>query len=215
MDTAKRESASAYRNESYISDQLVRQLADVRGSVIEVASGTGQHAAAFSNTLPNLAWWPTDVDPQNLASIEAWRGEKGPGNLQAAQPLDVTSSAWTTGAPIPPLPEEAEAVVCINMVHIAPWTVTEGLFSGARQRLVPGGLLFLYGPYKRKGRHTSDSNARFDLSLRAQDIRWGVRDLEAIEALGQGHGLALADVIEMPANNLSLIFRRVPRPSEA
>ena len=215
MNTAKRESASAHRNESYISEQLVRRLADVQGSVIEVASGTGQHATAFSVALPNLTWWPTDIAPENLASIEAWRGENGPANLQAAQPLDVTSNAWTTGAPIPPLPEEAQAIVCINMVHIAPWIVTEGLFSGARQRMVSGGLLFLYGPYKRNGRHTSDSNARFDLSLRAQDIRWGVRDLEAIEALGQVHGLALAEVVEMPANNLSLIFRKVPMQSEA
>lgn len=207
MDTAKRESASAYRNESPIADQLVRLLADVQGDVIEVASGTGQHAVAFSTALPHLTWWPTDIDPHNLASIQTWRAEAGAGNLQAAEPLDVTSDAWTTGAPLPPLPDQAQAVVCINMVHISPWITTEGLFAGARRRLVPGGLLFLYGPYRREGRHTSEGNSRFDVSLRASDIRWGIRDLEAVQALAKAHGFAPAEVVEMPANNLSLIFR--------
>ncbi|NNF76722.1 MAG: DUF938 domain-containing protein [Rhizobiales bacterium] len=207
MDTAKRESASAYRNESPIADQLVRLLGDAQGDVVEVASGTGQHAVAFSTALPNLTWWPTDIDPANLASVDAWRNEAGPATLQAAQPLDVSSDAWTTGAPIPPLPDTAQAIVCINMVHISPWLVTEGLFAGARRRLVPGGLLFLYGPYRRQGRHTSEGNSRFDISLRAQDSRWGIRDLEAVQALGQVHQFTLAEVVDMPANNLSLIFR--------
>ncbi len=203
MDNAKRESASAYRNESPIADQLVRLL----GDELEVASGTGQHAVAFSNALPNMTWWPTDIDPANLASIETWRTEAGVQTLQAAQPLDVGSAAWTAGAPLPPLPDTAQAIVCINMVHISPWIVTEGLFAGARHRLVPGGLLFLYGPYRRQGRHTSEGNSRFDISLRAQDNRWGIRDLEAIQALSQVHKLTLTEVVEMPANNLSLVFR--------
>jgi len=207
LDTAKRESASAYRNETFIADQLVRLLGDAQGDVLEVASGTGQHAVAFSTALPNMTWWPTEFDPANLASIETWRAEAGPVTLQAAQPLDVSSAAWTTGAPLPPLPDTAQAIVCINMVHISPWIVTEGLFAGARRRLVPGGLLFLYGPYRRQGRHTSEGNSRFDISLRAQDNRWGIRDLEAVRALSQVHKLTLAEVVEMPANNLSLIFR--------
>ena len=207
MTTAKRESTSAYRNESPILEQLVRVLGDLEGDVIEVAAGTGQPAAAFSAALPALTWWPTDIDANNLASIEEWRGEQGNGNLQAPLPLDVTSAGWMGGEPMPPLPEKAEAVVCINMIHIAPWIVTEGLFSGARRRLESGGILYLYGPYRRGGKHTAESNARFDVSLRAQDIRWGVRDLEAVQALGSAHGFTLDEPVEMPANNLSLIFR--------
>ncbi|MCP5085090.1 MAG: DUF938 domain-containing protein [Alphaproteobacteria bacterium] len=208
LDTAKRESASAYRNESPIADQLVRLLGDTQGDVLEVASGTGQHAVAFSTALPKLTWWPTDIAPANLASIDTWRSEAGQGTLQAAQPLDVSSPAWTTGAPMPPLPDTAQAIVCINMVHISPWIVTEGLFAGARHRLGSGGVLFLYGPYRRQGRHTSQGNSRFDISLRVEDSRWGTRDLEAVQALGQMHQFTLAEVVDMPANNLSLIFRR-------
>ena len=207
MLSSKRESASAYRNEGPIADQLVRLLGNAQGDVLEVASGTGQHAVAFSRALPHLTWWPTDLDPENLASIETWRTEAGPPSLQAAQLLDVSSVAWTTGASLPPLPDAAQAIVCINMVHISPWIVTEGLFSGARRRLAPGGLLYVYGPYRRRGKHTSEGNSRFDISLRAQDSRWGIRDLEAVQALSQVHQLTLEEVVDMPANNLSLIFR--------
>lgn len=207
MTTAKRESASAYRNEEPIRAQLTRLLAGAQGHLLEVAAGTGQHAAAFSAALPQLVWWPTDLTADNLASIEAWRSDAQSTNLQPAQILDVTSEGWMTGTALPPLPESIHAILCCNMVHISPWAATEGLFAGAAQRLAENGLVFLYGPYRRNGQHTSDGNMHFDASLRAQDASWGIRDLEDMDALGRSHGLMLDEVIEMPANNLSLIFR--------
>ena len=201
------ESASAFRNESPILEVLQRLLADKR-DVIEIASGSGQHASAFTKALPGLRWWPTDYDARSVESIDIWRTESGQENFQQPRVLDVTSDVWRSGGKLDGLPESADAIVCVNMIHISPWAATEGLFEGAARRLAPDGLLYTYGPYAREGQHTSEGNQNFDASLRAQNPDWGIRHLEDIERLGDGAGLGLEEVIQMPANNLSLVFRK-------
>jgi SAM-dependent methyltransferase len=171
-----------------------------RGMVLEVASGSGEHAVHFAAQLPGLVLQPSDPDAEARASIEGWRRATGLPNLRAPLALDVAAATWPIAA--------ADAVLCINMVHIAPWRAADGLMRGAARLLGPGGVLYLYGPYRRGGRHTAPSNAAFDRSLRAQNPDWGVRDLEAVAALAAGAGFAPPLIVEMPANNLSLVFRR-------
>jgi len=168
--------------------------------VLEIAAGTGQHAAYLARAFPSLAWQPTDGDPEALVSIAAWTQAAPTPGMRAPLVLDVERSPW-------PL-EHADAVLCINMIHISPWSATLALLDGAARVLPPGGVLFTYGPYKRGGAHTAESNAAFDVSLRARDPRWGVRDVGELEAAGAQVGLALERVVEMPANNLSLVLRR-------
>lgn len=202
MDEDKRRHAPAtLRNRDAILAALGRHL-PARGAVLEVASGTGEHAAHFAAALPELAFQPSDPDPGARASVDAWAaGAKLP-NLRAALALDVAAPGW----------EEAvgatDAVLCVNMVHIAPWAATEGLVRGAGRLLPAGGVLCLYGPFKRGGRHTAPSNAAFDADLRASDPAWGVRDLEAVAAEAAARGFAAPAVDEMPANNLFVAFRR-------
>lgn len=180
---------------------VLRDALPPQGLVLEVASGTGQHAAHFAAALPAVTWQPSDPDPGLRASIEGWRAQTALPNLRAPLALDAATHPW-------PL-ERADAVVCINMIHIAPWTAGLGLLRGAGAVLPPGGPLLLYGPFRRGGAHTAPSNAAFDADLKARDPSWGVRDLEAVEAAARDHGLALAGVVEMPANNLTVLFRRV------
>jgi SAM-dependent methyltransferase len=168
--------------------------------VLEVASGTGQHAAAFAARAPALVWQPSDPDPAMRRSIDAHAEATGLSNLRPALALDARAPEWPV--------DRAAAMLCVNMLHIAPWAAAEGLFAGAGRILHWGGPLFIYGPFKRDGRHTAESNARFDLQLRQRDPAWGVRDLNDIEALGATCGLDLVERIEMPANNLTLVFRR-------
>ncbi len=170
------------------------------GLVLELASGTGEHAAFFAARLPRLTWQPSEPDPTLRASIEAHRAAAGCGNLLPPLALDVTAPDW-------PL-ERAEAVLCVNMIHIAPWAAAEGAVAGAAARLPAGGPMIFYGPFKREGRHTAPSNERFDAMLRAEDPAWGVRDLAALGDLAAAHGLRLDRVFEMPANNLTVVFRR-------
>ena len=179
---------------------VLRRVLPARGTVLETNSGTGEHAAYFAVHLPHLIWQPTDIDPEALASIEAHREAANAPNLLAPLKLDVLSPNW-------PL-TKADAIVSINMIHIAPWAAAEGLMAGAERVLAPGGLLYLYGPFMENGRHTAESNAAFDASLKARDPAWGVRDLDVVRALADMHGLQLAKRIAMPANNLSLVFRR-------
>jgi SAM-dependent methyltransferase len=168
--------------------------------VLEVASGSGEHVVHLAQAFPDLQFQPSDPDPDARASIDAWRAALELSNVRPAIALDTTAEPW----PI----EAADAVLCINMVHIAPWAAAEGLVRGARRLLPPRGLLYLYGPYKRGGRHTAPSNEAFDRSLRAQNPGWGVRDLEAVVALAEAAGFAPPIVEQMPANNLSLILRK-------
>ncbi|HYA05932.1 MAG TPA: DUF938 domain-containing protein [Xanthobacteraceae bacterium] len=191
--------AHVARNRAPILAVLERVLPP-RGFVLEIASGSGEHAAYFAKALPSLSWQPTDTDPRALNSIAAHRAAAGAANLLAPLALDVTIEPWPVA--------RADALVCINMIHISPWAASEALMAGAARLVPAGGALYLYGPYRIDGAHTAPSNEEFDAYLRAQNPQWGVRDLAEVAALAKGHGFALAETVAMPANNLSVIFRR-------
>jgi SAM-dependent methyltransferase len=195
--TVRRRAPAAERNRDAILDVLSRVLPKT-GVVLEIASGTGQHAVHCASALPGIDWQPSDPDADARASIEAWRAHEGLGNLRAPLALDVLSDDWGIG--------EAAGIVCINMIHIAPWEAAEGLMRGAAKRLAAGGVLYLYGPYRRNGAHTAPSNEAFDAQLRATDPRWGVRDMETVVALAGQNGFALTETVAMPANNFSVVF---------
>jgi SAM-dependent methyltransferase len=169
--------------------------------VLEIASGAGEHAVFIASALPTVLWRPTDGDPESLASIRSWRDAAALANLLEPMVLDAADqSTWPT--------EPVDAIVCINMVHISPWAATEGLMIGAGRLLAPGGLLYLYGPYREAGVPTAPSNEAFDASLTARNPAWGLRDLETVAALAEANGLDYSERIAMPANNLSVLFRR-------
>ena len=208
MDEDKRRHAPAtLRNRDAILAALGRHL-PARGAVLEVASGTGEHAAHFAAALPHLVFRPSDHDPGARASIDAWAAGARLPNLRAALALDVCAPDWERAA------RGADAVLCVNMVHIAPWAATVGLMRGAAALLPAGGALCLYGPFRRDGRHTAPSNEAFDADLRASDPAWGVRDLEAVADEAAARGFAAPVVEEMPANNLFVAFRRGPERAE-
>jgi SAM-dependent methyltransferase len=189
--------AAAERNKEAILEVLQRVLPP-GGLVLEIGSGTGQHVAHFARALPELEWLPSDPDPDHLESIRAW--VEGLANVREPLDLDVCRKPW----PI----VRANAVLCSNMIHVAPWAAAEALVAGAGEVLGAGGVLFLYGPFRRLGRHTAPSNEAFDASLRTSDPQWGVRDLEAVETVAAAAGFGLEEVVEMPANNLSVVLRR-------
>ncbi len=197
MATDPPRSASAERNKQPIADLLADFLPET-GEVLEVASGTGQHVAWFARRFPGLQWQPTDPDPAALQAIPLWTA--GLANIGPPLALDVTSHDWPV--------DRADAVVCINMVHIAPWAAAEGLMAGAGRVLAAGGLLFLYGPFRQHGRHTAPSNERFDRSLRHSHPDWGIRDMSEVAASGAASGLTLREARPMPANNFTLIFEK-------
>ena len=194
---ARRHAPATQRNRKPILDVLRRVLPE-SGLVLEVASGTGEHAAFFASALPALVFQPSDPDPEACASIAAWC--EGLTNVRAPLALDARDVTWPIA--------RAGAVVCINMIHIAPWEACEGLLRGAARVLGAGGVLYLYGPYRLDGRHTAPSNAAFDADLRAENAAWGVRDLEVVVACAERHGLAFDERVAMPANNQSVVFRR-------
>jgi SAM-dependent methyltransferase len=179
--------------------QLLRETLPERGLVLELASGTGEHILHFARAFPALHWQPTDPDPAALASIHAWRGE-GPPNLLAPLRLDAREADWPVAA--------ADATLCINMVHISPWAATLGLLDGAARLLPPAAPLILYGAYRRAGVPTAPSNEAFDASLRARNPEWGLRNLEDVVGEAEQRGFTLDRVVEMPANNLVVVFRR-------
>jgi SAM-dependent methyltransferase len=199
-----------HRNHDAIWSVLSRMLGGESGDVLELGSGTGQHAAEFARRSPNLIWWPSDIAPSHLASIAAWVQHAGLANLRAPQRIDLADSAWTwqdsarSGGPL-------TAMVCNNVLHIAPWQVSQNLIAGAERLLRDDGRLFVYGPFMRDGAHTAPSNADFDASLRAKNPDWGVRDVRDLDALAQEAGLTLAEIVPMPANNLVLVFARADR----
>jgi hypothetical protein len=197
-----------HRNHQAIRAVLQRYLADVSGDVVEAGSGTGQHVVDFARHFPDIVWWPSDLNEAHLKSIAAWRAHAGLANIRAPLRIDLSDPAWCPelhDGSVPPL----LAVFCANVIHIAPWRVAEGLFAGAARYLDAGGRLFLYGPFKREGKHTALSNAVFDTSLRQRDAEWGVRAIEDLEKLAASVGLVLVEIAEMPANNLVLVFERV------
>jgi hypothetical protein len=201
MTDHRRSAPHVARNAAPI-EQVLRGVLPARGLALEIASGTGEHIVHFARAFPDLAWQPSDPDPGAVRSIEGWRIEGGLANLQPAIALDVRDTAWPV--------ERADAILCINMIHISPWAATAGLMRGAGRLLAPGAPLYLYGPYRQAGVETAPSNEMFDESLRARDPEWGVRDLEAVVGQAEREGLMLERVLPMPANNLSVVLRKSP-----
>ncbi|HLL59240.1 MAG TPA: DUF938 domain-containing protein [Allosphingosinicella sp.] len=199
MNDERRSAAHVARNTGPIIDVLRGVLPD-EGLVLEVASGSGEHALHFARAFPHLLWQPTDADPVALRSVDAWRAGEGAPNLLAPVHLDAAADRWPV--------EKADAILCINMVHISPWAATEGLMRGAGQLLGKGAPLYLYGAYLREGVETAPSNIAFDQSLRVRNPQWGIRKLEDVAALAEQESLVLEKVVEMPSNNLSVVFRK-------
>ncbi|WP_054932538.1 DUF938 domain-containing protein [Paraburkholderia caribensis] len=190
---------SAERNREPILAVLERVL-PATGTVLEIASGTGQHAIHFAAALPDLVWQPSDLDGEARASIAAWTAHSGLTNVRPPLAIDVRDASWGI--------EAAAAIVCINMIHISPWASAQGLIGGAGRLLGPGGVLFLYGPYRRGGAHTAPTNAAFDDQLQRRNPAWGVRNMEDVVALAEAAGFDADEPIAMPANNFSLVFRK-------
>ena len=198
MTTDPRQFAPATERNREPILEVLRRVLPATGLVLEVASGTGEHVAHFASALPDLEFQPTEYEAERRASVDAWAA--GLGNVRPAVALDATADVWPVA--------RAAAVFCANMIHIAPWAACVGLMAGAARVLPQGGVLVLYGPFLREGVPTAPGNVAFDASLRARDARWGVRDVAEVAAVAAGQGLGLDEVVEMPANNLIVVFRR-------
>ncbi len=198
--TAKQIPPASVRNAPHIIEVLRRVLPG-SGRVLEIASGSGYHAAAFATAFAHLNWQPSDSDAAARASIGAYGTEAGLKNLHPALDIDVTHVPWPIAA--------ADAVVCINMIHISPWAATEALFAGSSRVLAKGALLFTYGPYIVHGDFRGEGNIAFDQSLKARNSAWGLREIDDVSAVATQTGFSLAETIDMPANNLSLVWRRL------
>lgn len=196
----RREAPAAARNRQPILEVLRPRL-PATGLVLEIASGTGEHVVHYAAARPQLMFQPSDPDADARASVDDWVQTLGLNNVRPAIEIDVTRTTWPV--------ERADAVLCCNMIHIAPWEAAIGLVDGAARLLSRGGLFYLYGPYRRDGRHTAPSNEAFDTDLRRRNPAWGVRDLETVVDLARTHGFSAPDIVEMPANNLSLLFNRL------
>ena len=199
MNEDRRSAPHVARNTAPILEVL-RDVLPPRGLVLEVASGSGEQSLAFARAFPTLLWQPSDPDPAALRSIDAWRAAESPFNLLPPIALDARAAGWPIAS--------AEAMVCINMVHISPWEATEGLMRGAGRILERGAPLYLYGPYRQRGVETAPSNEAFDQSLKSRNPEWGLRKLEDVAAEAERHGLVLERTVAMPANNLSVILRK-------
>jgi SAM-dependent methyltransferase len=197
-----------HRNHQPIWAVLQKFLDGRSGDVLEAGSGTGQHVVEFAGRSPQITWWPSDFNEAHLKSIAAWRAHARLANLRAPLRIDLSDPAWCPEMHDGSGPGELLAVLCANVIHIAPWRVAEGLFAGVARYLRTDGRVFLYGPFKRDGNHTAPSNALFDTSLRDNNAEWGVRDVADVTALAESVGLSLAEIVEMPANNLVLAFTR-------
>jgi SAM-dependent methyltransferase len=196
----KRFAPATLRNRDVIAEVLGAIL-PASGRVLEIASGTGEHIVHFGARFPALEWQPSDHDPLALASIDAWREEAGGNNVMPAMQLDASTKHWSV--------DHADAVLCINMVHIAPWQAAVGLMQGAGRLLPPGGVLYFYGPFREDGISLAESNEAFDISLKSRNPEWGLRLVGDVRDLAAQAGLMLEQRIEMPTNNLSLIFRKL------
>jgi hypothetical protein len=191
---------AAVRNRDFILDVL-RDLLPMTGVILEIASGSGEHVVHFARNFPSLVFQPSDPEPKALLSVAEWVKAVQVTNVRAPIVLDASQSPWPIAS--------ADGIICINMVHISPWDATVGLIAGAAATLPPGSPLYLYGPYKREGFATVPSNETFDRNLRDRNRAWGLRDLEAVAAIAQSAGFSVPTVTEMPANNLSVVFRRI------
>ena len=205
-DDGRRFSAAAERNRDPILAVLRRHL-PAAGLALEIASGSGQHVVHFAAALPGLKWQPSDPSPAARDSVMAWCRQANLPNVLSPIDLDVRRRPWPLSS--------VDAVLSINMIHIAPWPATQALFDGAHDATAHGAVLFLYGPFRRKDRPTAASNEQFDASLRQQDPAWGLRDLEVVIEIGAAAGFTLVEVVDMPANNLSVVFRRVTSPPQS
>jgi SAM-dependent methyltransferase len=195
----RRHAPAAARNRQPIL-KVLRPHLPATGLVLEIASGTGEHTMHFAAALPGLTFQPSDPSDEARASIDDWTRTLGLRNVRPALAVDASASTW----PI----TQADAILCSNMIHISPWAATEGLIAGAARLLGEGGLLYLYGPYFRAGVPTAPSNADFDADLRRRNPAWGIRSLEQVAALAHANGFTPPTIVEMPANNLSVLFRR-------
>jgi hypothetical protein len=199
IEDARAYAPATARNREPIRDVLSR-VAPAAGLVLEIASGTGEHAVCFAAAFPKLTWQPTDGDPRALDSIAAHRDAASLDNLLPPLLLDVTAPAWPVA--------RADMIVCINMIHISPWDACAALFAGAARTLSEAGVVYLYGPYKIGGAHTAESNRRFDSDLRARNPAWGIRDLDEVTAEAASRGFDRTEIVAMPANNHSVVFTR-------
>lgn len=193
----RRYAPATERNRQPILDVL-RRILPATGRALEMGSGTGEHAVFFASELPGWTWMPSEGDAAMLSSIQAWINHTRVGNVEPPRCIDVQAAEW--GVP------KVDAIVCCNVIHYSPWATTPALLDGAARLLRPGGVLYLYGPYRRNGAHTAPSNEAFEQWLKQRDPEFGVRDLEAVQAEAAQRGLISGPVIEMPANNLSVIF---------
>ena len=198
-DPRLRHAPACERNRDPIAGMLKQVLPD-SGLLLEISAGTGQHAAYFAPLFPGLTWQPSDPSPEMRESITAWTEKSGAENINPPLDLDVTQASWPV--------ERVVAVFSANMIHIAPWACCEGLLAGAGKVLISSGTLILYGPFMRDGKHTATSNVAFDNSLKSRDPAWGIRDLEEVAATAQEHGLMLSETRDMPANNMTVVFRK-------
>lgn len=193
------------RNHAPIWSVIEPFLAGRTGDVLEVGSGTGEHVVEYARRAPAVTWWPSDINPRHLASIAAWRAHAKLANVHAPVRVDLLRDDWDADLA---MPDRLLATVCINVLHISPWRVTESLLAGAARKLTPDGRVFIYGPFMRDGVHTAPSNAAFDASLRAENTAWGVRDTRDIAAVAERHGLRIAEIAAMPRDNLTLVVTR-------
>lgn len=203
-DTTRLFAPATERNRDVLGDTMQAHLNGLCGTLVEVASGTGQHAAHIAPQLPNITWQPTDIEEKHIRSIDAWRNYTGHNNVLPAQHFNVITDDFNDITPN----TNICAIMAVNLIHIAPWQAAENLITKAAQCL-QNGVLFLYGPYRRGGAHTSQSNADFDKSLKSQSADWGIRNLEDVIACAKSAGFQTPDIIQMPANNLSVVFRKV------
>ncbi|MBD2212299.1 DUF938 domain-containing protein [Nostoc linckia FACHB-104] len=210
LQDARQEAPATQRNREPILEVLL-QVLPASGTILEIAAGTGEHSVFFAPKLSPRQWLPTDVNPQSLTSINAWIQHCGCDNIYPPQTLDVREAVWPveTGVVSEWLQTSPiAAIVNINMIHISPWSACLGLMAGANRILKPGGILYLYGPFKRGGEHTAPSNAAFDEYLRAQNPEWGVRNLDDVVAAANAENFLFKQIYQMPANNLSVVFER-------
>ncbi len=200
MTSAGRRHAPATARNSDPILEVLRRVLPSTGTVLEIASGSGEHAVFMARNLPGLIWQPSDLDADARSSIDAWRQHELLANMREPLAIDAETDHWDIDA--------ADAIVCINMVHISPWTATEGVIRGAARLLPTDGVLYLYGPYRIDGRQTAPSNEAFDADLQSRNPAWGVRRSGAVQVLAETNGLKLTEIVDMPANNFSLIFRK-------
>jgi hypothetical protein len=200
MSDDRQYAPATLRNRDFILDVL-RDVLPMTGVILEIASGSGEHIVHFAKNLPALVFQPSDPQPDALQSIAAWVKATGVSNVRAPVALDASDAVWPIAS--------ADGIICINMIHISPWEATVGLIKGAAAILPPTSPLYLYGPYIREGLATAPSNQAFDRSLRDRNPSWGLRDLEAVAAIAQSVGFSAPVITEMPANNLSMVFRRL------